>query len=149
MNDPTSGLIDIIEPVRPVLAATIGYSAWWLALAVAALVLLGLWMRGRGQCVRACRKRLQQLRQACAAGSVSQHEAAYRLAFELRQGLQLQQLNADQPPPALSIAEHPGWAATVTRLDTLRYQAGASLDDGQWTRLFNQADIWLQRAGRC
>ncbi|BBP05536.1 hypothetical protein TPL01_03050 [Sulfuriferula plumbiphila] len=148
MNDPTSGLIDIIGPVGPVLDAT-SYSAWWLVLGVATLVLLGVWMRWRGRCVRACRKRLQQLRQACAAGRVSQHEAAYRLAFELRQGLQLQQLNADQPPPALPIAEHPDWADSVTRLDTLRYQAGASLDDSQWTRLFNQADIWLQRAGRC
>lgn len=147
MNDSTSGLIDIIEPVRPMLAAT-SYSAWWLALVVTALVLLGLWMRWRGRCVRACRKRLHQLRQACAAGSVSQREAAYRLAFELRQGLQLQQLNADQPP-ALPAAEHPGWAETVTRLDTLRYQAGASLDDQQWVRLCNQADTWLRRAGRC
>lgn len=148
MNDPSNGLIDIIEPVRPVLAAT-SYSAWWLAFGVATLVLLGLWMRWRGHCVRACRKRLQQLRQACAAGSVSQHETAYRLAFELRHGLQLQQLNADKPPPALPVAEHPGWVDTITCLNTLRYQAAASLDDGQWARLFNQADIWLKRAGRC
>lgn len=148
MNDPTSGLIDIIEPVRPVLVAA-SYSVWWLALALAALVLLGLWMRGRGRCVRACRKRLQQLRQACAAGRVSQHAAAYRLASELRLGLQLQQLNADQPPSALPVAEHPGWAEAIARLDTLRYQAGASLDEGHWTRLCNQVDIWLKRAGRC
>ena len=148
MNDPTSGLIDIIEPVRTVLVAA-SYSAWWLVLALAALVLLGLWMRWRGRCVRACRKRLQQLRQACATGRVSQHAAAYRLASELRLGLQLQQLNADQPPPALLVAEHPGWADAIARLDTWRYQAGASLDEGQWTRLCNQADIWLKRAGRC
>ena len=148
MNDTTSGLIDIIEPVRPMFTTT-SYSAWWLALGVATLVLLGLWMRWRGHSVRACRKRLRLLRQACAAGSVGQHEAAYRLAFELRQGLLLQQLDADQPPRALPVAEHPGWAETITRLDTLRYQDGASLDDSQWTHLFNQADIWLQRAGRC
>lgn len=148
MNDPASGLIDLIEPVRPVLVAT-GYGVWWLALALATLVLLGLWMRWRGRCVRARRKRLQQLRQACAAGRVSQHEAAYRLASELRQGLQLQQLNADQPPPALPVAEHPGWAESVTRLDMLRYQAEASLDEGQWTRLCKQVAIWLKRAGRC
>ncbi len=148
MNDPASGLIDIIEPVRPVLVAA-SYSAWWLVLALAALVLLGLWMRWRWRGVRACRKRLQQLQQACAAGRVSQHEAAYRLASELRQGLQLQQLNADQPPPALPVAEHPGWVESVTRLDMLRYQAGASLDEGQWTRLCKQVAIWLKRAGRC
>ncbi|GBL46073.1 hypothetical protein SFMTTN_1885 [Sulfuriferula multivorans] len=145
MNDPTSGLIDIIEPVRPMLVAT-SYSAWWLVLA---LVALGLWMRWRWRGVRACRKRLQQLRQACAAGHVSQHTAAYRLASELRLGLQLQQLNADLPPPALPVAEHPGWAEAIARLDTLRYQAGAGLEEGEWMRLCNQVDIWLKRAGRC
>ena len=148
MNDPTSGLIDIIEPVRPMLVAA-SYSAWWLVLALAVLVLLGLWMRWRGRCARACRKRLQQLRQACAAGRVSQHAAAYRLASELRLGLQLQQLNADQPPSVLPVAEHPGWADAIARLDTLRYQAGASLEEGQWMRLCNQVDNWLKRAGRC
>lgn len=148
MNDSTSGLIDIIEPVRPMLVAA-SYSAWWLVLALAALVLPGLWMRWRGRGVRACRKRLQQLRQACAAGRVSQRAAAYRLASELRLGLQLQQLNADLPPPALPVAEHPGWAEAIARLDTLRYQPGASLEEGEWTRLCNQVDIWLKRAGRC
>lgn len=148
MNDPTSGLIDIIEPVRTVLVAA-SYSAWWLVLALAALVLPGLWMRWRGRGVRACCKRLQHLRKAYAAGSVSQHEAAYRLASELRLGLQLQQLNADLPPPALPVAEHPGWAEAIARLDALRYQAGAGLEEVEWTRLCNQVDIWLKRAGRC
>ena len=89
MNDPTSGLIDIIEPARPLLA-TGGYNLWLLILGVLTLMLLGLWVYWRGHRARVFRKRLHQLELAYAAGNIDQREAAYRLAQELQQGLHLQ-----------------------------------------------------------
>ncbi|MES2364503.1 MAG: hypothetical protein V4563_01275 [Pseudomonadota bacterium] len=148
MNDPTSGLIDIIEPARPLLA-TGGYNLWLLILGVLTLMLLGLWVYWRGHRARVFRKRLHQLELAYAAGNIDQREAAYRLAQELQQGLHLQQLDAHQLPSALPVAESEHWAVTVTRLDILRYQAGARLDGGQWAQLFSHANVWLRRAGRC
>lgn len=148
MNDPTSGLIDIVEPAKPILAVG-SHSVWWLVAGVAVLMLLGGWMYWRGRCVRVFRKGLHQLEQAYVAGSMNQREVAYRLAYELQHGLRLRQLNADKPPPVLPAAESADWAETITYLDTLRYQAGTRLDGQQWTQLFSHANTWLRRAGRC
>lgn len=148
MNDPTSGLIDIIEPAKPVLAAS-SHSMGWLVSGMAVLVLLGGWIYWRGRSARIFRKRLHQLELAYVAGSMNPREAAYRLAYELQHGLRLQQLDADKPPPVLPAAELADWAETITYLDTLRYQAGTRLDGQQWAQLFSHANTWLRRAGRC
>ncbi|MHB1245520.1 MAG: hypothetical protein ACYCZH_03705 [Sulfuriferula sp.] len=148
MNDPTSGLIDIVAPTRPLLA-TGGYDMWWLVSGALVLVLLGLWVYWRGRRARVFRKRLYRLELAYAAGGMGQREVAYCLAHELQRGLYLQQLDANQPPSALPVAESGHWAETITRLDMLRYQAQTHLDERQWAQLFSHANVWLRRAGRC
>jgi hypothetical protein len=44
---------------------------------------------------------------------------------------------------------HADWAYLVTRLDEVRYQAGAGTNDQTWARLFAIAESALRRSGRC
>lgn len=145
-NEPTSGLIDIIEPVAPAIVAQ--PSPLWPLLVLGVLLVLaaaGWWRARRPQ--RSRIKRVRQLRRAMLAGEASGHEAAYRLALELRAGLRMRRLAAAAPPVACT--EPARWAELVAQLDALRYQPEAALDGTHWAALFAYTETCLRRAPRC
>jgi hypothetical protein len=149
MNAATSGLIDIIDPASPA-ASAVHYPLIWLIAAATVLLLAiaGIWWQ-RGRCHRAARKRLRQLRLSLQTAQPNQHHVAYALAGELVLGLQLKQLQADNPPATLPQTAHADWAYLVTALDRLRYQAETRIDSRDWARLFVIAESVLRRSRPC
>jgi hypothetical protein len=141
-----SQLADILPPPAP--------GGWiWLPAVVAAIVMLAavalLWFvkkhrARRGDIpAREARQRLAALRAAWQARTLSDREAAYRLATLLRLGLSLPQLAPQSRPPAVDDAT--AWRDTLGELHTLRYRGqGISLSP----QCFDRAEHWLAAAQR-
>lgn len=155
MNEAVSGvadiggLVDIIEPAAPVLAASTNWP--WIAAAVAILVILAvaifLLLKYKLPAYRAL-GRLRKLRQQALAGELTPHESVFMLALELRHGLGVKRLRAEEVPARFSQQDRIAWPEFMQHLDTLLYQRGAELDAGVLTALFAQVEKWLWRYSR-
>jgi type II secretory pathway pseudopilin PulG len=141
-------LADILPPPAP------GGADWVLlvmAIVIVSVAALGLlWFvkrrRARQQDVptHEAQQRLKALRAAWQARTLSDREAAYRLATVLRLGLSLPQLAPHARPAAVDDAA--AWHDTLKELQTLRYrnQSSATLSP----RCFDRAALWLAAAQR-
>lgn len=89
-------------------------------------------------------QRLTALRNAWQARTVSDREAAYRLATLLRLGLVLPQLTPQIRPAVVDDALT--WNETLTRLHELRYRDQASFTLSP--QFFDRAEQWLAAALR-
>jgi len=155
MNEAVSGvadvggLVDIIEPAAPVLAADANWP--WIAAAVAMLVILAvailLLLKYKLPAYRAI-GRLRKLRQQALAGELTPHESVFMLALELRHGLGIKRLRAEEVPARFSQQDRTAWPEFMQHLDTLLYQRGAELDAGMLAALFAQIEKWLWRYSR-
>jgi hypothetical protein len=155
MNEAASGvaeiggLIDIIEPAAPVLGAAGNWP--WIAAAVAMLVILAvailLLLKYKLPAYRALR-RLRKLRQQTLAGELTPHESVFMLALELRHGLGVKRLRAEEVPVILKPQDRSLWPEFMQQLDIMLYQRGAELDAGVLAALFAQIEKWLWRYSR-
>jgi hypothetical protein len=143
-----SQLADILPPPAPVgpdwlLLGTIGGIC---ALMVAAL----LWFIKKhysprsNSPAREARLRLATLRSTWQSHSITDREAAYRLATLLRLGLAVPQLSMQQHPRV--VENDAAWRETLEQLHALRYrdQPGLSLS----SQCFDHAEHWLAAAQR-
>jgi len=155
MNEAASGvadiggLIDIIEPAAPVVAAAGNWP--WIAAAVAMLVILAvailLLLKYRLPAYRAVR-RLRKLHQQALAEELTPHESVFMLALELRRGLGVKRLRAEEVPVMFKRQDRTAWPEFMQHLDTMLYQRGAELDALVLAALFAQIEQWLWRYSR-
>jgi hypothetical protein len=155
MNEAVSGvadvggLVDIIEPAAPVLAADGNWP--WIAAAVAMLVILAvailLLLKYKLPAYRAI-GRLRKLRQQALSGELTPHESVFMLALELRHGLGIKRLRAEEVPAVFKPQDRSLWPEFMRRLDIMLYQRGAELDAGVLAALFAQIEKWLWRYSR-
>ena len=155
MNEAVSGvadvggLVDIIEPAAPVLAADGNWP--WIAAAVAMLVILAVailfLLKYKLPAYRALR-RLKKLRQQALAGELTPHESVFMLALELRHGLGVKRLRAEEVPVMFKQQDRALWPAFMQHLDAMLYQRGAELDAGVLEAVFAQIEKWLWRYSR-
>lgn len=155
MNEAVSGvadvggLVDIIEPAAPVLAADANWP--WIAAAVVTLVILAvailLLLKYKLPAYRALR-RLRKLRQQTLAGELTPHESVFMLALELRHGLGIKRLRAEEVPAVFKRQDRTMWPEFMQHLDTLLYQRGVELDAGVLAAVFAQIEKWLWSYGR-
>lgn len=143
-----SQLADILPPPAP-------SGPDWMLLVMAGFVCLVvmvtlLWFvkkyhsrRGDFPAREALRK-LAALRAAWQARTISDREAAYRLATLLRLGLALPQLTPQHRPAAVD--NEPSWRETLTQLQALRYSDHAS--SSLSPHCFDCAERWLAAAQR-
>jgi hypothetical protein len=143
-----SQLADILPPPAP------SGPDWILLLVVAVVCLIAvaalLWfvkkhyLRSSGSPAREALRRLAALRAAWQARTISDREAAYRLAALLRLGLALPQL-APQLRPA-AVDNEQWWHETLAQLNALRYRdhAPSTLP----SHCFDRAERWLAAAQR-
>ena len=152
MNEAASGvadiggLIDIVEPAAPVVAAAGNWP--WIAAVAAMLVILAvailLLLKYKLPAYRAV-KRLRKLRQQALAGELTPHESVFMLALELRRGLGVKRLRAEEVPMMFKQQDRTVWIEFMQHLDTMLYQRGAELDTGVLAALFAQIEKWLWR----
>jgi hypothetical protein len=143
-----SQLADILPPPAP------GGPDWMLLVLVgivcvlAAAVIVWFWKKHHSRRIilpaREARQRLAALRSAWQSHTLSDREAAYRLATLLRLGLALPQLNMQDRPNM--VEDDASWRETLELLHALRYrdQAGLSLS----SQCFERAARWLAAAHR-
>lgn len=136
------GLLDIDVPPPPAASGT----DMLLWIVVVALILLVAWFawrrRQRAPRVQA-RRRLDALRTAHDAQTLTARAAAFRLAVVLRQGLGLGRLSVQTPVPASIATLDERWRAFLTALDAARY-APRPCSDTDLQRLFAEAGFWLR-----
>lgn len=143
-----SQLADILPPPAP-------GGPGWLLLVVAGSVCLAtvaalVWVvkkqstRRGGLPAREAQRRLAALRRAWQSHTLTDREAAYRLATLLRLGLALPQLSAHARPSA--VEDETQWRETLEHLQALRYrdQTPSSLSP----QFFERAERWLAAAQR-
>jgi hypothetical protein len=138
-------LADVLPPPAPGLGE-------WLPFIFAAAILtaaaLFWWLRkprsphGNAS-AREARRRLDRLRAEWHSQTVSDREAAYRLAALLRLGLRLPQLAPLLCPP--SVKDVVAWEETLRELHALRYRRGTPRLSPQ---CFDRAEQWLAAAQR-
>lgn len=149
MSEVNNGLIDIVEPAAPVLAASGGWL--WLAVSIAGLVfvsiLLFIFIKQKIPAHLAI-KRVRDLNKRLLAAEHTQHETVLMLALELRHGLALKRLRADILPHRCSQQDGARWTAFMQHLDELLYQRDVELDAEKMAALFAQAEYWLKRYSR-
>ncbi len=137
-------LIDIIPPAVPPVAQD-GH-AWVLGLAVAALLLLGLWAfwrwfrSERQQSLRG----LKRLRKAYRTQQITPREVSYWLAAFLRRCLHTNHLSAEYAVPAALTKERSRWKGFLRRLHAARY-APREVCDRDTLELLAEAGYWLRR----
>lgn len=149
MNEANSGLIDIIEPLPPGVAD--GSYGYWVAATIALLLILAaalllLW-KYKLPAYRALR-RLRKLRQQSLAGELTPHESVFMLALELRHGLGIRRLRAEEVPVRFNRQDRALWPAFMHQLDALLYQSGAGVSADKLAALFVQLEKWLWRYSR-
>lgn len=149
MSEASSGLIDIIEPAVPVVAEA---SSWvWLAGLISLLVLLAialfvLW-KYKLPAYRAL-QHLRKLQHKLQAGEHTPHETVLLLALELRHGLGVKRLLAQDMPLSFKQQDRTRWTEFMQQLDVMLYQLDAELRADRLAALFEQAGYWLRRYSR-
>jgi hypothetical protein len=145
----TSGLIDIIEPAVPVVVES--GSGLWLAAAVVLVTTLAggffyLW-KYRLPAYRA-RKSARDVQRQVLAGELTLHESILVFALELRQGLAIKRLRAEEVPVVFSQKDAALWAEFMQNLEAMLYQSGADVTAEKQAVLYAQIEKWLWRYGR-
>lgn len=145
----SSGLIDIIEPAVPVVVE--GGSWLWIGVAIALVLILiaafiYLW-KYKLPAYRSV-KRLREVRQQIHAGELTLHESVLVIALELRQGLAIKRLRAEEVPPGFKQQDAAMWAEFMKNLEAMLYQPSADLSTDKHTAIYAQIEIWLWRYGR-
>ncbi len=149
MSEASSGLIDIIEPAVPLVAET---TSWlWLAVLIVAPVLLAvalfvLW-KYKLPAYRAL-QHLRKLQHKLQAGEHTAHETVLLLALELRHGLGVKRLLAQDMPLNFRQQDKTRWAEFMQQLDVMLYQRDAELSADRLAALFEQAGYWLRHYSR-
>ena len=149
MSETSSGLIDIIEPAVPVVAEA---SSWvWLAGLITLLVLLAialfvLW-KYKLPAYRAL-QHLRKLQKKLQAGEHTPHETVLLLALELRHGLGVKRLLAQDMPLNFRQQDRTRWTEFMQQLDVMLYQRNAELGADRLPALCGQAVYWLRRYSR-
>lgn len=149
MSEVNSGLIDIVEPAAPLVNAAA--SRLWpvllpAALVIMAVLLFALW-KYKLPAYRAIR-RVRGLRKKLHAAEHTPHETLLMLALELRHGLGLKQLRAENLPVRCSRQDCARWPEFMQSLDGLLYQHDAGLSEAKLADLFVQVEYWLRCYGR-
>jgi len=149
MSEANSGLIDIVEPAAPAVNAA---DSWlWPLLLLAALVIasviLIVWWKYKLPAYRAVR-RVRDLQKKQHAAEHTPHEILLMLALELRHGLGLKQLRAENLPARCSKQDCARWPEFMQYMDGLLYQHDAGLSEEKLADLFVQVEYWLRRYGR-
>ncbi|HUX91949.1 MAG TPA: hypothetical protein VMV48_14780 [Gallionellaceae bacterium] len=149
MSEQTNGLIDIVEPAMPVVAAGDGWL--WIAVSGAVfvcviLVLFMLW-KFKLPAYRAL-KNLRRMQQQLRAKEQTPHESVLMLALELRHALNVKRLLAGKAPQQLRPQDHARWTEFMQQLDVMLYQHDAELSEDRLATLFEQAKYWLRRYSR-
>ena len=149
LSDAGSGLIDIIEPVAPSLAETAGWL--WPVVTIVLLLLLAvslflLWkLKWPGW--RAA-SRVKKLQQQVLSGAVSAQDGLYLLAQELRAGLGMATMLAEEAPARFVSSDRDHWPVFLRHLDEMRYQPVQALSYASLTPHFIQVEAWLRRYAR-
>lgn len=149
MSEANSGLIDIIEPAAPVLVATGGWL--WMTVLIAgltlvAVVLFVLW-KYKLPAYRAI-QRVRDLQKKLHAGEHTSHETLLLLALELRHGLGLKRLRAENLPERCKQQDRARWPEFMQHLDELLYQHDVELSEEKLADLFVRVEYWLRRYSR-
>jgi hypothetical protein len=143
-----SQLADILPPPAPDGPDWILVIVAGIICVLAAAILVWFWKKHHSQRLtlpaREARRRLAALRSAWQSHTISDREAAYRLATLLRIGLALPQLNTQDRPS--TVEDDTSWRETLEQLHALRYrdQAGLSMS----SQCFERAAHWLVAAQR-
>jgi hypothetical protein len=149
MSEASSGLIDIIEPAAPLVNVTASW-LWPLLLLAILVIVMGilfvLW-KYKLPAYRAI-KRVRGLQRKLHAAENTPHETLLMLALELRHGLGLKQLRAQNLPARCSRQDCASWPEFMQYLDGLLYQHDAELTEEKLADLFVQVEYWLRRYGR-
>ena len=146
MNESASSLIDIIEPLVPVVTVGTNTTLFTVSLAVLLsliFILLMLWKK-KWAAFRAI-KRFRKLHQQIVDGKILLTDGLVLLTRELRQGLKLAQQLPMQAPEIFEQKDKQLWTAFVQHLDRLRYQPGETLTVAQINIAAAQIEIWLRR----
>jgi len=145
----TSGLMDIIEPAVPAVAGG-GGNLWIAAVAVSAMVLAGLFFylwKHRLPAYRA-RKNVRDIQRQVLAGELTLHESILVFALELRQGLAVKRLRAEEVPVVFNRQDAALWLEFMQNLEAMLYQSGADVTAEKQAALYVQIEKWLWRYGR-
>jgi len=142
-----SQLADILPPPAP-------GASWMLLVTGSAVVIVAVLAlvrflknhrpRKNALPAREAQQRLGTLRAAWQARTISDREAAYRLATLLRLGLALPQLTPQLRPAAVD--DEALWRETLNQLHALRYRDRSSSDLSP--QCFDRAERWLAAAQR-
>jgi len=143
-----SQLADILPPPSP------GGPDWLLLMVLGGvcvvIVAAVLWFIKKHSSLRSnspareARRRLGTLRTAWQSHTLTDREAAYRLATLLRLGLAVPQLDAQQPPSV--VEDDNTWRETLQQLNVLRYRDQPRLSLS--SHCFDRAEHWLTTAQR-
>jgi hypothetical protein len=149
MSEGNSGLVDIVEPLAPVVVAMNG--GIWLAVAGAVLAALALgvyfWWKYKLPAYRTL-KALKQLQLKLHTKELTPHESLLMLALDLRHGLGVKRLRSDIFPAQLKQQDHTAWVEFMQQLDHMLYEKDAALSEDKLMALFEQAEYWLRRYSR-
>ena len=149
MNEQANGLIDIVEPAAPL--ATAGGGWLWIAVSFAVFVLFvaGLFMLWKLKWpAYLALKRLRKLQRQTNAGELTPHESIFMLALELRHGLNVKRLRADQVPARFKLQDRALWPDFIHGLDAMLYQHKAEMSAEILAELFARTEYWLWRYSR-
>lgn len=144
----SDALIDIVQPAVPQVQEGSGWM--WLVLLVAAggLLAAGIYIwKFRLPAWRAV-KRVKALQKKMLAGEFAAHEAMLMLALELRHGLGVKRLRADQLPQQIRPRDHARWPEFMQQMDILLYQHATEMSQQQAGEFFVHAEYWLSRYAR-
>ena len=144
-----SGLMDIVEPMVPVVA---GGGAWlWVAVPIGLVLLLGavffyLW-KYKLPAYRSV-KRLRNVQRQIQAGELTLHESVLVFALELRQGLAIKRLRAEEVPVNFNQQDAALWVEFMQDLESMLYQSGADLSADKHADIYIKIEKWLWRYSR-
>lgn len=149
VNEINDGLIDIIEPVAPVMAEAGGWL--WIAVPFGFVLLLGagffyLW-KYKLPAYRSV-KRLREVKRQVHAGELTQHERVLVFALELRQGLAIKRLRAEEAPVNFKQQDAVMWVEFIQDLESMLYQSGVDLSEEKLADTYIKIEKWLWRYSR-
>ncbi len=149
MNDANNGLIDIVDPAVPIMAEANGWL--WVAGAIVIVLLVAVGLYVLWKYKLPAYRALQQLRkvqQKMHAGEFTPHESVLMVALELRHGLGVRRLRADNFPERCSKMDQARWPEFMQEMDALLYQHNTDLNTDKLDHLFSQTEHWLRRYSR-